>query len=274
MSSHETIASSTTQSDADGVELRLIKPGPTSSRPGVATQRHSENELLKTITTKTTEEEAEKTRRKLFELYGHDEDLSSKQHSGVVFKHLTVRGRGLGKEYQHEVLDPVYDLWQWLKQVCAGIQHVERTTTLLNDFSGIIKPGQMLLVLGRPSAGCSTFLKSIGNQRHGYADVSGKLTYGGVRYKTMASKYSNEILYSGEEDLHYPTLTVRETLEFALKTRQPKSPSRFRKRDRSNHTRDYLRLIVRVFWLEHALDTIVGNEFIRGVSGGEKKRVR
>lgn len=50
----------------------------------------------------------------------------------------------------------------------------------------------MLLVLGRPGAGCSTFLKVIGNQRAGYERVDGQVTYGGADAETMAKRYRSE----------------------------------------------------------------------------------
>lgn len=50
----------------------------------------------------------------------------------------------------------------------------------------------MLLVLGQPGAGCSTFLKVLGNQRAGYESVEGKVTYGGADAETMAKKYRSE----------------------------------------------------------------------------------
>jgi len=50
----------------------------------------------------------------------------------------------------------------------------------------------MLLVLGRPGSGCSTFLKVIGNQRSGYEAVEGDVLYGGTNSKTMADKYRSE----------------------------------------------------------------------------------
>jgi ATP-binding cassette subfamily G (WHITE) protein 2 (SNQ2) len=37
--------------------------------------------------------------------------------------------------------------------------------------------------------------------------------------------------------------------------------------------KEFLCVVTKLFWIEHTLDTNVGNEFIRGVSGGEKKRV-
>lgn len=50
----------------------------------------------------------------------------------------------------------------------------------------------MLLVLGRPGSGCSTFLKVIGNQRSGYESVEGDVEYGGTDSTAMAKKYRSE----------------------------------------------------------------------------------
>jgi ABC-type multidrug transport system ATPase subunit len=44
----------------------------------------------------------------------------------------------------------------------------------LKNFKGVVKPGEMVLVLGRPGSGCTTFLKVISNQRYGYTKVDGK----------------------------------------------------------------------------------------------------
>ncbi|GAB1202987.1 hypothetical protein APSETT445_001611 [Aspergillus pseudonomiae] len=89
----------------------------------------------------------------------------------------------------------------------------------------------------------------------------------------MADKYRSEVLYNPEDDLHYPTLTVRDTLLFALKTRTPDKESRLPGESRKEYQETFLSAIAKLFWIEHALDTKVGNELIRGISGGEKKRV-
>lgn len=54
--------------------------------------------------------------------------------------------------------------------------------------------------------GCSTFLKVIGNQRSGYVEVNGDVTYGGTDYKTMRKKYRGEVLYNPEDGESPPIL--------------------------------------------------------------------
>lgn len=65
--------------------------------------------------------------------------------------------------------------------------------------------------------------------------------------------------------MHFPTLTVRQTLEFALES---KTPKRLR-----HKIPEILEIYGRVFGISHVMDSLVGNEYIRGVSGGEKKRL-
>lgn len=42
------------------------------------------------------------------------------------------------------------------------------------------KPGEMLLVLGRPGSGCSSLLRVLANQRKSFVDVKGTVNYGGI----------------------------------------------------------------------------------------------
>jgi ABC-type multidrug transport system ATPase subunit len=61
--------------------------------------------------------------------------------------------------------------------------------TILHKTSGALKPGEMCLVIGRPGAGCSTFLKAIANQRDSYLSVNGDVEYAGVGWKEMKKQY-------------------------------------------------------------------------------------
>ncbi|KAI9370476.1 ABC-2 type transporter-domain-containing protein [Aspergillus egyptiacus] len=205
-------------------------------------------------------------------------DEEQTRHLGVVWKNLTVKGVGLGASLQPTDADIFLGLPRLIKGLLTGGRKGTSAgraplRTILDDFTGCVRPGEMLLVLGRPGSGCSTFLKCIGNQRSGYKSVEGEITYGGTDADTMADKYRSEVLYSPEEDLHYATLTVRETLMFALKARTPDKASRLPGESRKDYQETFLSTIAKLFWIEHCLGTKVGGEIVRGVSGGEKKRV-
>ena len=78
-------------------------------------------------------------------------------------------------------------------------------------------------------------------------------------------------MYNQEDDIHHPSLTVKQTLEFAVDTKIPgKRPGGMSKKDFKSKV---LHLILKIFNIEHTINTLVGNAHIRGISGGERKRV-
>ncbi|KAI4118193.1 MAG: hypothetical protein LQ345_001713 [Seirophora villosa] len=232
------------------------------------------------LTPVVTQEEQAEIERLMSRMFGQNRRANSEEektrHVGLVFKNLTVKGMGLGAALQPTLSDPFLGLPRLLSKLFSKGQSASSKPpirTILNDFSGCVRPGEMLLVLGRPGAGCSTFLKVLANQRFGFESIDGDVTYGGSEAKEMAKNYRGEIVYNPEDDLHYATLSVRRTLEFALKTRTPGKASRNEGESRADYVKEFLRVVAKLFWIEHTLGTKVGDEFVRGVSGGEKKRV-
>ena len=73
------------------------------------------------------------------------------------------------------------------------------------------------------------------------------------------------------DDIHHPTLTVGQTLGFALDTKTP--AKRLPGMSKAEFKESVINLLLKMFNIEHTRDTIVGNPFVRGVSGGERKRV-
>lgn len=72
-------------------------------------------------------------------------------------------------------------------------------------------------------------------------------------------------------DVHFPHLTVEQTLKFAVASRTPRV--RVNGISRKDYE-DYLfELLVTVFGLTHTSQTKVGNDYVRGISGGQRKRV-
>lgn len=65
---------------------------------------------------------------------------------------------------------------------------------------------------------------------------------------------------------------MRETLLFALKTRTPDKESRIPGESRKEYQQTFLSAIAKLFWIEHAMGTRIGNELIRGISGGYVNR--
>ena len=212
-------------------------------------------------------------------MFGQSRQAASEEektrHVGVVWKNLTVRGVGLGASIQPTISDIFLaiprGLWGLLRH--GPRRKKKALRTIIDDFTGCVRPGEMMLVLGQPGSGCSTLLKVLGNQRAGYESIDGEVTYGGTDAERMAKNFRSEVLYNPEDDLHYASLTVRETLNFALKTRTPGKESRKKGESRSQYRKTFLDSVAKLFWIEHCLDTRVGGAIVRGVSGGEKKRV-
>jgi ABC-type multidrug transport system ATPase subunit len=82
---------------------------------------------------------------------------------------------------------------------CELIFHATDTlVTQLCRCSGLAKPGEMILVLGRPGSGCTTFLKAIANQRGEYSSVTGEVRYVGINAVEMGKTYKGEVVYNQE----------------------------------------------------------------------------
>lgn len=89
--------------------------------------------------------------------------------------------------------------------------------------------------------------------------------------KEMHSHHRGEAIYTAEVDVHFPQLSVGDTLTFASRARQPRNlPEGLSRNDFADHLRD---VVMAMFGISHTANTKVGNEYIRGVSGGERKRV-
>lgn len=106
-------------------------------------------------------------------------------HAGIVFKDLTISGSGAALQFQSTVASmmslpsQVKDLWRERNSPAKQILH---------DFNGTLKSGELLLVLGRPGAGCSTFLKSLCGELHGLTlDDKSVVHYNGNIYQPYSS---------------------------------------------------------------------------------------
>ncbi|KAJ5765834.1 ABC multidrug transporter A-2 [Penicillium odoratum] len=199
-----------------------------------------------------------------------DPDRFPRRTAGVSFQKLNVFGYGTAADYQVNFANV------WLKML-DGVRHMvglgkKVRIDILRDFEGIVEHGEMLVALGRPGSGCSTLLKTIAGETHGLFLGDGvDVQYEGITWEQMHSRFRGEVIYQAETEIHFPQLTAGETLFFAAAARTPANRLPGVTRDQyALHMRD---VTMAMLGLSHTVDTKVGNDFIRGVSGGERKRV-
>ncbi|KAK9319399.1 P-loop containing nucleoside triphosphate hydrolase protein [Lipomyces orientalis] len=184
---------------------------------------------------------------------------------GVTWKNLNVEVISAEAAIQENVVSQFN-----IPRLIQEARHKPPLKKIISDSHGCVKPGEMLLVLGRPGSGCTTLLSLLANHRRGYAAVSGDVWYGSMPAKE-ASQYRGQIVMNTEEELFFPTLTVGQTIDFATRMKVP-----FHLPDGSSNQacqaemKDFL---LQSMGIERTHETKVGNEYVRGVSGGERKRV-
>uniref|UniRef100_A0AAV1U9R6 ABC transporter domain-containing protein n=1 Tax=Peronospora matthiolae TaxID=2874970 RepID=A0AAV1U9R6_9STRA len=160
---------------------------------------------------------------------------------------------------------------------------------ILRNISGVFKPGTITLVLGQPGSGKSSLMKLLSGRFPAAKNITmeGEVTYNGTPANELLTCLPQFVSYVTQRDKHYPSLTVKETLEFAhaccgggLSERAERhfvngSPEENKAaleaaRALFKHHPD---IVIQQLGLDNCQNTIVGDAMIRGVSGGERKRV-
>lgn len=209
--------------------------------------------------------------RALLAVSRSDPHTAPPRSSGIAYRDLSVHGFGKDTDYQSTVGNSLPSM------ILGGIKSAigrnkGRKVEILRGFDGILESGEMLVVLGPPGSGCSTLLKTIAGELNGiYISDDAKLNYRGISQKKMTTRFMGEAIYTAEVDVHFPQLTVGETLAFAAQARAPRHPpAGLTRKQWARHLRD---VFMAIFGISHTINTRVGNDFVRGVSGGERKRV-
>ncbi|CAI7659564.1 unnamed protein product [Penicillium pancosmium] len=207
--------------------------------------------------------------KNLLAIRSREPDLYPNRTAGVSFRSLSVHGFGSPTDYQKDVLNSLLEIGTMIRRLLGSkLQKIQ----ILHEFDGLVKSGEMLVVLGKPGSGCSTLLKTIAGEMSGISmSEESVLNYEGISAKQMRKNFKGEAIYSAETEVHFPQLSVGDTLMFAALARAPRN--RFdgiTTQQYAEHMRD---VVMAMLGLSHTVNTRVGNDFIRGVSGGERKRV-
>lgn len=149
-------------------------------------------------------------------------------------------------------------------KLMLGLTRWREDRVLLDGIDLILRPGEMTLILGVPGAGASLLLEMISHRTGTLELDEGDILFNGVPlHKKHAAR---DIAYVRQRDVHSPLLTVAESLDFAVNCQMPASVPLEKHRERRD-------VIMDVLGLAHRANAIVGNQQLRGISGGEKRRL-
>jgi ABC-type glutathione transport system ATPase component len=126
----------------------------------------------------------------------HDEGIEPPRQ-GLVFRDLSVSGSGSAIQYQETLISALTVPFRSLTRALTGRRSPPRR--ILHSFDGLLQSGELLLVLGRPGSGCTTFLKTITGHTGGLVmDPKSTIHYQGISYKEMIENYRGEVAYNRE----------------------------------------------------------------------------
>lgn len=144
---------------------------------------------------------------------------------------------------------------------CLSSSHAKPIRSVLNGVSGIVRPGELLAMLGPSGSGKTTLLTALAGRLPG--KISGSITYNGQPFSSAMKRKAG---FVSQDDILYPHLTVLETLTYAAFLRLPKNLTKKEKIEQAE-------LIIMELGLIRCRNSMVGGPLVRGISGGERKRV-
>ncbi|KAL0406831.1 UNVERIFIED_CONTAM: ABC transporter G family member 9 [Sesamum latifolium] len=133
---------------------------------------------------------------------------------------------------------------------------------ILKGISGMVLPGEMLAMLGPSGSGKTTLLTGLGG-RLTSGRLSGNITYNDKPFSNAMKRNTGFVT---QDDVLYPHLTVTETLVYTALLRLPRTLT---KAEKAEHAE----AVIAQLGLSRCRHSIIGGPLLRGVSGGERKRV-
>lgn len=190
-------------------------------------------------------------------------EIEEERANGRSSVEVAERSEGRKSKYgQVAIAGSMYLVWENLSVMVPNLWNGQSRRLLLDDLSGYAEPGRIMAIMGPSGSGKSTLLDSLAGRLAQNAVLTGNILLNG---KKKRLEYGI-VAYVTQEDTMLGTLTVRETIAYSANLRLPSSMSK-------EEVNDIVEGTLLEMGLQECADGIVGNWHLRGISGGEKKRL-
>ncbi|KAG0467548.1 hypothetical protein HPP92_019128 [Vanilla planifolia] len=153
-------------------------------------------------------------------------------------------------------------VWEDLTAALLTSGSGQPSRKLIQSLNGYALPGRLLAVMGPSGSGKSTLLDSLAGRLGTNVMLSGRVVLNGRKRRLDYGV----VAYVTQENVLLGTLTVRETIYYSAHLRLPSSMSK-------NEVASVVEAILEEMGLQECAGRLVGNWHLRGISGGEKKRL-
>ncbi|KAK1268808.1 ABC transporter G family member 11 [Acorus gramineus] len=152
--------------------------------------------------------------------------------------------------------DGVSLTWEDLWVTASATKHI------LHGVTGYAQPGQVLAIMGPSGCGKSTLLDALAGRLASNTSQSGEVLINGRKQKLAFGTSA----YVTQDDVLMTTLTVREAVYYSAHLQLPDAMTAAEKRFRAETT-------IKEMGLQDAVNTRIGGWAVKGLSGGQKRRV-
>ncbi|KAL3342676.1 hypothetical protein AABB24_026616 [Solanum stoloniferum] len=190
-------------------------------------------------------------------------EANKPQGHGIVVGGLSPLSETLWKEKTNtEFIGDVSARLAWKDLTVMVTLNSGETQNVLEGLTGYAEPGTFTALMGPSGSGKSTLLDALSGRLASNAFLSGRVLLNGRK----ANLSFGTAAYVTQDDTLIGTLTVRETISYSARLRLPDRMSWSEKRTLIEST-------IIEMGLQDCADTVIGNWHLRGISGGEKRRV-
>ncbi|KAJ3095113.1 hypothetical protein HDU97_007254 [Phlyctochytrium planicorne] len=146
--------------------------------------------------------------------------------------------------------------------VSRGLGKKTEFTPLIQDVNLHVPSGHLMAIMGGSGSGKTTLLNALAGRSN--AKIEGQILFNGESPRKFLR--GGAVAYVQQHDSLLPYLTVRDTLRYAARLRLPRTMS-IQKKD------EMVESVILELGLKECANTLIGDEWRKGISGGEKRRV-